>query len=223
MTRIATPTPVPMTRVSLLDGWHQTDDGRKPPELLGCGPVARAVHGCATTVLFLVPLVVVASSGCVIPPSLSVDDPNQDAGVNAAPLIRSVSTDQMTELTEPGPVSIVRGANAGALFVTVYDTDVSDRLTVLAFVDYSLDDPMPARSACLAPPTGTVTRSCSADLAAVCQVADVGRTPPDYPLMTVKVFDRDVLTSGEPLFQAMPPGGLSSGVTYRIQCSDGGE
>ena len=55
----------------------------------------RASVGTALCILLLMALV-----GCVIPPSLRVED---DAGVNSPPAIQSITSDQL-ELAEPGPV-----------------------------------------------------------------------------------------------------------------------
>ena len=50
----------------------------------------------------------------------------------------------------------------------------------------------------------------------LCHNAEVDITPDPY--MTVVVFDRMVLDSGDPLYQAMPPGGLSTSRGYFLHC-----
>ncbi len=147
--------------------------------------------------------------GCVIPPSLSVD--NQDAGVNSPPAIVSVRSDQQ-ELDEPGPVLFDQGT--GSLNLTLLDTDVNDTLYVRVFVNYYPLDPTPARAQCVAAAAMTAQRSATCDLTGLCQNADVGQTVG----MQVVVFDRQPLDSGSPTFKAMPMGGLSTDRFYYLKC-----
>jgi len=156
-------------------------------------------------------IIVAWLGGCVIPPSLSVD--NQDAGVNSPPAILAVRSDDQ-ELPEPGPVLFDRGV--GLLNAQLLDTDVEDTLYLRIFVDYTLDDPKPARATCTATPTGNAQRTVTCDLRALCGVSDIGQTR----LMSVKVFDREPLEAGDPAFQAMPPGGLSTGKFFQLRCQD---
>ena len=159
----------------------------------------------------------IALGGCVIPPSLSVD--NQDAGVNSPPAILAVRTDQQ-ELPEPGPVIFDRGPTAGSISATLLDTDLADKLYLRLFVDYTVADPKPARVTCTAPPPtpAAAQRSVSCDVSALCQQGDVGlATPLD---LTVVVFDREPLESGTPAYQAMPPGGLKTSVFYFLKCQE---
>jgi hypothetical protein len=148
--------------------------------------------------------------GCFIPPSLSVDQ--TDAGANAAPSITSVRADGV-ELPEFAKVNFERGA--GTLNLVLYDTDLDDTLFAKAFIEYKSTDPTPARSNCQTAGS-TVQRSCTLDLAGLCQAADVGV----QRLMQILVFDRQVLDTGEPLYQAMPPGGLTTSRTYFLICQD---
>ncbi len=144
----------------------------------------------------------------MIPPSLSVD--NQDAGINSPPAILAVRSDQV-ELSQPGPVLFERGH--GTINVSLIDTDVEDTLFVRIFVDYSVAAPTAARSTCTA--TGdTANRSATCDISALCLPSDVGVER----LMTIYVFDRPLLDSGTPMFQAMAPGGLSTNRTYKLKC-----
>jgi hypothetical protein len=148
--------------------------------------------------------------GCVIPPSLSVD--TTDAGANSPPSITSVRADGV-DLPEFARVNFERGADT--LNLVLYDTDLDDTLFAKAFIEYRSTDPSPARSNCQTAGS-TVQRSCTLDLAGLCQAADVGVER----LMQLLVFDRTVLDTGEPLYQAMPPGGLSTSRTYFLICQD---
>jgi hypothetical protein len=169
--------------------------------------LARALHGCGPAVLRVLP---VMFAGCIIPPSLGVEQ--QDAGVNSPPSIISVRSDQ-TELPEPGPIDIAVGQTS-PLNLTLLDTDVNDKLYVRVFFNYSLT-PAP-RSTCTAAGTGQATRTATCALQGVCLTGDITTNP---NLMQVMVFDRQPLEGGElPLYQAMPPGGLSTDRTYSVNC-----
>ena len=148
-------------------------------------------------------------SGCVIPPSLSVD--TTDAGLNAAPTITSVRADGV-ELPEYSRVNFEKGT--GTLNLTVYDTDIGDILHPEIFVDYTLQDPTPPRSICSPASGDTVVRSSTCSLSGLCQDEDIN----EERTMQVLVFDRKPLDVGEPVFQAMPPGGLSTSRTFTLLC-----
>lgn len=171
-----------------------------------CRRLARAVHGVLAIRVFAVAMIV---SGCVIPPSLSVD--TTDAGLNSPPSITSVRADGV-ELPEFSQVNFAKGE--GSLNLSVYDTDLDDTLFAKIFVDYTFDNPTPARSECTAPPSGAVMRSASCNLAGLCQLGDIGQ----QRTMQVLVFDRQVLNVGSPVYQAMPPGGLSTSRTFTLIC-----
>jgi hypothetical protein len=151
--------------------------------------------------------------GCVIPPSLSVE--NQDAGINSAPTIMSVTSDQQV-LAEPGPLVFDMGATAGDLSITLYDSDLQDRLFVRIFVDYNLPDRLDARARCQAGASTDPKRTVTCKLNSLCVMADLGV----QRNMTIVVFDREPLLpgEGEPPFQAMPAGGLSSTRFYFLKC-----
>jgi hypothetical protein len=175
--------------------------------------MARVVHGSRSAVRpnlsIILALLGATGGGCVIPPSLEVD--NQDAGVNSPPAILAVRSDDQ-ELPEPGPVLLDLGS--GSLNLQLIDTDVNDTLYVRIFVDYTIDVPTPARANCTATPTGNALRTVTCDLGALCQPVDVGPTR----LMSIRVFDREPLEAGDPMFQAMPPGGLKTGQFFQLQC-----
>lgn len=185
--------------------------------------MARTVHGVVAAVLgsmsaLALPVVLVAPTGCVIPPNISVGD--QDAAVNSPPAILAVRND-ITELAEPGPVVSDVGPTAGNMTIDLLDTDVGDTLYVRIFVDYGLPDPDNARATCTAVTSDTPQhRTATCDLRGLCKSTDVNKTPTPY--MTVVVFDREVLDSGTPLYQAMPPGGLSTSRGYFLTCRNGG-
>lgn len=147
----------------------------------------------------------------MIPPDLSVD--TMDAGANSPPAILAVRSD-LQELPEPGPVTFDRGT--GSMNLTLIDTDITNVLYVRVFVDYTVSDPTAPRSSCTAAPTGTAQRSCTAELAALCLMADVGVER----FMTVHVFDRVPLESGTPPFKAMDEGGLTTSKSYKLTCQE---
>lgn len=180
--------------------------------------VARRVHPIARVLLRLGPVIVLALSGaglvgCIIPPSLGVEQ--QDAGVNSPPSILSVRSDQ-TELPEPGPIDIEVGQSS-PLNLTLLDTDINDKLYVRVFVDYSKDNQTSPRSNCIAATSGTAERTATCQAAGICLSTDTD--PSVTHVMQIMVFDREPLdTAEQPLFQAMPMGGLSTDRTYRLNC-----
>jgi hypothetical protein len=150
-------------------------------------------------------------SSCVIPPSLSVD--TADAAVNAAPTILSVRADNLVELPDYSSVIFEKGV--GQLNMTVQDTDVGDKLECAVFVEYRPDDPTPPRST-IDSAGNSVTRTCTLPLGGLCQNADIGASEPR--LMSVVVFDRDIVPGESPLYQAMSLGGLKATRTYFLTC-----
>jgi len=176
--------------------------------------VARPLHdrgvvrGLVSAVMFAM------FTGCVIPPSLSVD--TTDAGANSAPAIVSVRAD-LVEFPQFSTLVFERGNNAGALNLTLHDTDLDDTLYVKIFVNYNRPDPTPARSTCSAAGR-TVERTATCTMIGVCQTADVGADP--LPIMQVFVFDREVQSDIPPLYQGMPPGGLSTSQTFFLRCQE---
>jgi len=171
--------------------------------------------GGMSSMMTMVRLVAVASlavcSACVIPPSLSAD--TNDAGVNSPPAITSVHSDQV-ELSEPGPIAQPRGS--GELVVSMIDTDLEDTLYVRVYINYKIDNPTASRASCTAAPNNSSRRSCTADLRGLCTEDDVVTAA--ILDMSVLVFDRELLDSGTPAFQAMPPDGLTTGKFYHLQC-----
>lgn len=180
-----------------------------PVESQGGGRLARALHD-PRPVLLLFALVLAGTVSCVIPPSLSVG--NQDAGTNSPPAILSVRSDQQA-LSEPGPVVFARGS--GTIQFSLLDTDLLDNLEVRIFVNYTTANTTAPRSICKASANGKPDRTTTCDVKALClpeddNVADLH--------MSIVVFDRQVLDSGDPMFQAMAPGGLSTDKFYLLTC-----
>lgn len=176
-------------------------------------PLARGVHrGVRVVYLALVLAIVSSSGGCVIPPSLSVE--NQDAGVNSPPAITSIRSDQV-ELPEPGPVTFARGS--GTINLELFDTNIDDRLYVRVFFNYSIANPTAPRAQCTAAPSGSVTRSVTCDIGALCLEEDVENT--EYHGMMVHVFDRELAETGTPRFKAMDDeAGLTTSWFYYLDC-----
>lgn len=170
--------------------------------------LARALHGDTAIRALVVSMLV---SGCVIPPSLSVD--TTDAGLNAAPAIISVRADGV-ELPEWSTVTFEQGF--GTLNLLVYDTDLDDTLYPKVFVNYLFNDPKPARADCTQAAGDSVTRSSTCGLAGLCQLGDVASK--ETLTMQVMVFDRQIIPDQAPLYQAMPPGGISTTRTFFLKC-----
>ena len=168
--------------------------------------LARALHGDHTIRAFLF---VMMFTGCVIPPSLSVD--KTDAGLNSAPAITSVRADNV-ELAEYDTVNFEKGL--GTLNLTVWDTDLDDTLFPRVFVDYTVNDPTPPRAICTKAAGNTVARSSTCELGGLCQDVDIGKER----TMQVLVFDRAPLEFGTPVFQAVPEPGLSTSRTFTLIC-----
>jgi hypothetical protein len=84
-------------------------------------------------------------------------------------------------------------------------------------MDYTATSKTSPRSLCTAASGGDATRTASCPLQGVCLPGDVSNNNPH--LMQVMVFDRQPLETGdEPLFQAMPAGGLSTDRAYQVNC-----
>jgi len=159
-------------------------------------------------VLMLSTLILV---GCVIPPSLSNAD---DGGVNSPPAITSVTSD-LQVLSPPGPVHFNLQA-MDSLNLSLVDTDLGDKLFVGIFVDYNQPSRLAARAKCMAPPSTVPLRTATCRLNSLCVEADVGV----QRNMTIVVFDRepDESGAGDPPFQSMSDGGLSTSLFYFLKC-----
>lgn len=181
---------------------------RNPAKLYGGIHLARRVHEHGSLVIVLPCFLLL--TGCILPPSLSTG--SEDARINSPPAITAVRTDA-DNLFEPGPVALKR--NSGTINFELLDTDVEDTLVVRVFIDYTIDDPKPARTQCIAPATGDATRTVTCTAGTICQAADDGQTRN----MTTVVFDRMVLDAGKPEFQAMPEGGMSTSRFFFVNCA----
>jgi hypothetical protein len=148
--------------------------------------------------------------GCVIPPSLRVDEES-----DSPPVITSVSSDR-TVLADPGPVVLEQGGTSTNLVLTLLDTDLRDDLHVRLFVDYNAPDRLPPRAACEVPhnddnPQAARTATCN--VSGLCLTADIGV---QRGLMIV-VSDRMPTDFGaDP--QALMVQGLSSYRFYFLRC-----
>jgi hypothetical protein len=169
-------------------------------------PVARPLHGVMGIRALVLAMMF---AGCVIPPSLSVD--TTDAGLNSVPAIISVRADGV-EIPEWQKVNFEQGA--GTLNLVVYDTDLTDTLYPKVFVDYNDPDQTPPRSTCTPAAGGRVVRTSTCSLIGLCQTSDIGQDR----TMQVLVFDREIIEGQLPLYQAMPPGGLSTSRTFTLVC-----
>lgn len=171
--------------------------------------MARPLHISAVAVG---PLLLLMFAGCVLPPTLGVE--KQDAGINSPPSITSVRS-ELKEYTEPGPITLEVAATSGALSLKLLDTDLSDTLYPKVYVNYNNPIATPARSTCTPAPGDMAERTSTCPLVGVCTTAESTGGP---HLLQIVVFDRQVLDSGMPLYQAAPPGALSSSRTYLLKC-----
>jgi hypothetical protein len=174
--------------------------------------LARPLHTSAT----VVPLFLLIFAGCVLPPTLGVEQ--QDAGINSPPAILSVRS-VLAELTEPGPIDISKMTMGQTLTFRLLDTDLSDTLFVKVFVDYNappLGEATAPKAFCTAASDSkSAERTCTAQMDGVC----LGVNTAVQHQMQIYVFDRVVLDSGTPLYMSMPPGGLSTNRTYLLNCT----
>jgi hypothetical protein len=183
----------------------------KAARLLALSSVARRVHDSSVLVLISMMLL---GGGCIIPPSLAVD--NQDAGVNSPPSILAVrAADKVLGEADPMNSANFVFDEDGAVSISLLDTDVLDTLYVRIFVDYTAATPEGPRAQCTAAPNESTRRTVSCDVKSVCFMRDVNQTRN----MTVVVFDRMPLESGDPPHQAMPEGGLSASKFFFLNCN----
>lgn len=172
--------------------------------------LARAVQASRAAVTIAgAALLATPCLGCVIPPSLRIDEEN-----DSPPVITEVSSG--TPLADPGPIVLEQGSTSTNLVLTLLDTDVRDDLHVRLFVDYNAPDRLPARAACEVPhnddnPQASRTATCN--VSGLCLTADVGV---QRGLMIV-VSDRKPMDFGaDP--QALMMQGQSSYRFYYLRC-----
>jgi len=132
---------------------------------------ARFVHDLVPVLMAAVVLGL-AAGGCVIPPSLSLEE--NDAAVNNPPVLHDVRDEVGNPFERPGPRDIVVGQ--GRLVITASDNDLDDTLYVRFYMDYGLVDPTPAKITCQAAPgaSPTIERQVTCSLIGVCTASDVG-------------------------------------------------
>jgi hypothetical protein len=177
-------------------------------------PLARAVQASrpAVTIVGAALLVMLCLTlvGCVIPPSLRVDDES-----DSPPVIMSVSGDR-TVLADPGPVVLEQGSTSTSLVLTLLDTDIRDDLHVRLFVDYNAPDRLPPRAACDVPHNDTnpqAQRTATCNVSGLCLTADIGVQRG----LTIVVSDRMPTDFGtDPQALMMP--GLTSYRFYYLRC-----
>jgi hypothetical protein len=202
-----------MTRMSDPRSRNPGDPTGNPLEFRAGLPLARAVQALRAAVTIagaaLLALLCATLVGCVIPPSLRVDEET-----NSPPVITSVSSG--TPLADPGPIVLEQGGTSTNLVLTLVDTDAFDDLHVRLFIDYNAPDRLPPRVACEVPHNDTnpqAKRTATCPVAGLCMTADIGV---QRSLMIV-VFDRP-----PPDFevdpQAVPAPGLSSYRFYFLRC-----
>lgn len=205
----------PMTRMSDSHASPGPAARRKPWQLLAGPPLAQGVHATRFTVaiagVLLLMMMCSLLVGCVIPPSLKVEE---DAGTNSPPAITAVIGND--PLPEPGPVTFAQGSTANStLHVSLLDTDAADKLSVRVFVDYNMPDRLPPRLMCPVVATSNpAIRTATCNMSSLCVTADIGTRRN----MTIVVFDRTPSDFG-PDPQAMgDTTGLSTYRFYFLQC-----
>ncbi len=203
-----------MTRMSEYHVRYDRTSDRNRWQSWAGSTLARTVHTpCVVLRIVVSNLWMTMLVGCLIPPSLEVE--NQDASVNSPPAILGVTSDNQA-LSEPGPVLFDMGSTAGDISLSLIDTDTHDTLFVRIFVDYNSPNRLDARARCTAPPSTSAGRTATCKLNSLCLMEDLGV----QRNMTIVVFDRDPLPpgDGDPPFQAMPAGGLSTSRFYFLKC-----
>ena len=204
-----------MTRMSDSHALPAPAARRNPWQLLAGSPLARGVQAVrsivATAGALLLVMLCVALVGCVIPPSLKVEE---DAGTNSPPAITAVIGND--PLPEPGPVTFAQGSTANStLHISLLDTDTADKLSVRVFVDYNMPDRLPPRVACTVLTTDKpAIRNATCNMAALCTTTDIGTRRN----MTIVVFDRPPLDFGADPQSMMDTTGLSTYRFYFLQC-----
>lgn len=212
-TRSPTAARTPVTAMSCSLRARTAASARNPATPHDFGHPARFVHGH----LAVVPAVLAAAalaSGCVIPPSLSLEE--NDAAVNSAPLIVDVRDEAGNVFERPGPRDIVVGQ--GRLVLTLSDPDLADTLYVRYFLDYGVAEPTAPLVQCEAGPGAapTLQRQITCPLAGVCNSVDVG--PGHY--FEIEVYDRVPVndnTRPRPYRELDAPG-LSSAWWWQAGC-----
>jgi hypothetical protein len=173
--------------------------------------LARTVHRSRQLVLSRAAVAAILLGGCVIPPSLSVAD-QADAGVNSPPAILAVHG-ETAEYTEGGTINLPL-SGMSSMTVDLVDTDVADALNVRMYVGYTSATPVPPRVICDATPNDTAYRSATCETTSLCP----GPSGTDPFHVTIAVFDRTVLNSGNPMFMAMPPDGMTTSKFFFLSC-----
>jgi hypothetical protein len=131
-------------------------------------------------------VVLIADTGCVLPPPLDVVE--DDAGLNAAPIIKAGTYDSggSTPLRPPATITVDRLA-PGEIRLVLYDTDASDQLFVQMFNDYDLQNAEDADVNCGAPP-GAAERQVACPIEGLCTLEDVGADITHR--LEIEVYDR---------------------------------
>lgn len=141
-------------------------------------------------------------TACPIPPPLERED--LDASVNSIPVITRLDPN----FPSPGPIAINR-QETEPMSLTVRDTDLDDTVWVYFYVDYNYPTPVPDLNHCRSS-VNELDRNLTCPLNALCAF-ETG--PPDQiHFLEAMVTDRELLSEGEPLYRALPPG---AGVSYR--------
>ena len=176
--------------------------------------MARCVHRFSAAVPVAL-LAAIAAAACVVPPPLSLDEP--DAGLNNPPVIRGVRDGTGQPQVRPGPLTFVVGQ--GELLVTAADTDLGDTLYVRMYLDYGINNRFENfRVQCEAAP-GTmpsVERTITCPLLGLCtdDLIDTG----DQHIFEIDVFDRLPISVPGRLFRGVTPPGEIATFWWNLEC-----
>jgi len=173
--------------------------------------VARHLHVLLFVAIGAQTFISSGCSGCVVPPHLDIQ--SNDAGPDSPPVIVEVRDTALNPRRPPDTIT-VNAAVPSTLGMTLYDTDLTDTLTVQIFVDYDQASPKDAVSNCFGETVTSTptTRTASCTTAALCAASDAGTTH----RLEIEVYDRDPEPNAP--FRDPTPPGMYSTWTFDLAC-----
>lgn len=180
---------------------------RKWPRMHALSRMAHPVHVMAVAMLSLA-----GCSGCVVPPPLSVA---ADAGPDSPPVILDLRDSSLNSHRPPDTLTVnVATASQASFDLTLYDTDLTDDLSVQLFVDYDATSPLDARSNC----NGTTVPDSPTNRTATCPTTGLCKNPDDIGAthrLEIEVYDRPPIDNAP--FRDDSPGMFSTW-TFDLAC-----
>ena len=200
---------MPDTNVLIVNNAKRLDE-RNPMNLPGTASLAFKLHrNTAKQMLdtlsntefgfafFAFALVLPLLGGCLFSPDLSVDE---DEFTAPYPPVIFSSADPFEF---PGPLLINRGETR-ILSVTVLDNDIDDTIFMRLYVDYTLENPLPALSECSAPSSEFEARILTTcPMSAVCNLIPVGADD-ELHILEALVSDSPFVTDSDPIAEGQP-------------------